>query len=162
MDTNLAKCFFLLILLAGCKSTPPPQIVVARVDTLATGELVTSYRPLVVDTDWQTEHEAFFRAIGYRPTRDVPKRIKLKNVDIVTGNKQTASRGGVVATDSSIVTAGKKQRVETVNKDVEGDYAETTADAAGGSGFSFRLPSWAWLVIAAMALVFLYFQLKKI
>ena len=150
----------LSLALCCCKSSPP-TVVVAKVDTLATGRVVTSYRPLLPAelSGFRGEHDALFRAIGYTPRRNARVSFKKARIEIVQGNKQTSSRGGVVATDSAVVTAGKKQRVETVNKDVAGDYTETAEDS--GSGLSFRLPVGGWIAIAALVLIFIYFVIKN-
>lgn len=152
----------LLFLALCCCKAKSPTVVVAVPDTLATGRVVTSYRPLLPTelSDFRGEHNAFFKAIGYRPRTGDRVSFKKARIEIVQGNKQTSSRGGVVATDSAVVTAGKKQRVETVNKDVEGDYTETSSDK-GESGVSARFPPWVWVAIAALVLIFIYFVIKN-
>ena len=147
----------LSLALCCCKSSPP-TVVVAKVDTLATGRVVKSYRPLLPAelSDFRGEHDALFKAIGYTPRRNTRVSFQKARIEIVQGNKQTSSRGGVVATDSAIVTAGKKQRVETVNKDVEGGYTETGSDS--GSGLSFRLPVGGWIANPAALVLFFLFR----
>ena len=150
----------LFITLTGCGlfTRPPTTVVVAQVDTTATGDYSISYRPLSalerkgLREDDQNVIDWIGYSIPYTNSGGGKVSFKKARIEIIQsgGTKITAGKRSNIANDSSALETAYKPRNTVTENEVSGDLnQQSTPD----SGVSVNFEWWVWIIALVIVLV---------
>ena len=155
------KPYILLLALTGCGlfTKPPTTVVVAQVDTTATGDYSISYRSLSalerkgLGQDDQNVIDWIGYSIPYANSGGGKVSFKKARIEIIQGGgtKITAGKRSNIANDSSALETEYKPSNTVTENDVQGDLNQQSAP---DSGFSINFDWWVWVIALVVILAF--------